>query len=203
MVLINKKLTKVNRRIGNNKENKYIVIHYVGGISTAKNNVDYFYENDLQKSAHYFVDENEIWQCVEDENIAFHCGTSKTDCTNENSIGVEMCCKKNGYWYFEPETVSKTVNLVRELMKKFDIKVDNVIRHFDVNLKNCPEPFVRDETAWLNFKTRLVDWKYDIFETALQNGIITDEAWGGKLNEPIPTWAVFAIANNLYKNFNK
>lgn len=199
MVLINQKLTKINLRIGKNKVNKYIVIHFVGSVSTAKNNVDYFYANDLGKSAHYFVDEKEIWQCAEDKDIAFHCGTSKVECNNDNSIGIELCCKKNGYWYFENETVNKTIFLVRQLMKKHKIPVENVIRHFDVNLKNCPEPFVRDDNLWLNFKARLVDWKYDIFETALQNGIITDDAWGGKLNEPMPTWAVLAIANNLMK----
>ena len=34
----------------------------------------------------------EIWQCVEDQNIAWHCGASSykhPECRNANSIGIE------------------------------------------------------------------------------------------------------------------
>ena len=103
MMEIQKKLTRVNRTIANSRRIKYIVIHYVGGVSSAKNNVDYLYNVDRQKSAHYFVDEKEIWQCVDDSNTAWHVGGAKkyyNDCRNSNSIGVELCCKKDeaGNW---------------------------------------------------------------------------------------------------------
>ena len=42
MLKIQKKLSLVNRTIASNRNKKYIVIHYVGAVSTAKNNVDYF-----------------------------------------------------------------------------------------------------------------------------------------------------------------
>ncbi len=72
MIKIQKKLTLINRTIAKNRKIEYIVIHYVGAVSSAKNNVDYFYDKDRQSSAHYFVDEKSIWQCVEDTNIAWH-----------------------------------------------------------------------------------------------------------------------------------
>lgn len=92
---INKKITKVNKTVMSKKNNKYIVIHYVGAVSTAKNNADYFYSVNRGASANYFVDDNEIWQVVEDKNAAWHCGTTgkyyHKECRNENSIGIEMC----------------------------------------------------------------------------------------------------------------
>ena len=40
-------------------------------------------------------------------------------------------------------------------MSKYSISVVNVIRHYDVTGKRCPEPFVRDAAAWGSFKAQL------------------------------------------------
>ena len=160
---IQKNITKYNFSAGNGRGIKYIVIHYVGAVSTAKNNALYYAKNKVQTSAHYFVDENEIWQSVDDSNIAWHCGTNGVykhwECRNNNSIGVEMCVKKDGKgsWYFEPNTVTNTISLVKYLMSKYNIPADRVIRHYDVIGKNCPAPYVHDTTAWNEFKKRLTE----------------------------------------------
>lgn len=159
---INKKLTKVNFENKNNKKRvKFIVVHYVGATGGAEANCNYFYSVYRGASAHYFVGhDGEIWQCVDDADVAWHCG-GKTykhkTCRNSNSIGIELCCRKdkNGKWYFEDETVDSAVELIQMLMKKYNIPAENVIRHYDVTGKICPEPFVRDETAWKKFKARL------------------------------------------------
>lgn len=166
MVAIQKKLTPYNFTLMSNKKNLYIVIHYVGAVSTAKNNADYYAREKLEASAQYFVDEISIWQSVEDKNKAWHCGGDLQGvnghkfhgiCTNSNSIGIEMCCKKdkNGNWYFEPETVKNTVDLVKMLMKKYNIPIDRVIRHFDVTGKNCPAPYI-NEAEWKGFKDKIL-----------------------------------------------
>lgn len=167
MLPIQQRLTPYNYTAMTNRDIKYIVVHYVGAVSTAKNNVDYYANNKLQASAHYFVDEISIWQSVEDENRAWHCGgglqgssghTYYKICTNSNSIGIEMCVKKdkNGKWYFEPETVKNTIDLINYLMDKHNLSIENVIRHYDVTGKNCPAPCV-DEDNWQKFKNKLVE----------------------------------------------
>lgn len=190
MMEIQKKLTRVNRTIANSRRIKYIVIHYVGGVSSAKNNVDYLYNVDRQKSAHYFVDEKEIWQCVDDSNVAWHVGGAKkyyNDCRNSNSIGVELCCKKDeaGNWYFEEQTVQNAIELVQYLMRLHGIKIENVVRHYDVTHKICPEPFVRDEEAWNGFKRRLVMKEITDVKEALdylvEEGRITDRDYWEKV----------------------
>lgn len=159
-MVINKLLTKVNFENTNNpKRIKYIVIHYVGATGGAKDNCNYFLNTYRGASAHYFVGHNgEIWQCVDDADVAWHCGANKYNhayCRNSNSIGIELCCRKNGNWYFENKTVDSAVELTKMLMKKYNIPASNVIRHYDVTGKVCPEPFVRDTNAWKNFKNRL------------------------------------------------
>lgn len=159
---INKKITKVNKTVMSNKKNKYLVIHYVGAVSTAKNNADYFYSQDRGASANYFVDDTSIWQVVEDKDAAWHCGTSGTyyhkECRNNNSIGIEMCCiKKDGKLDINEQTVVNTIELTKQLMAKYNIPVENVVRHYDVTHKRCPAPFVDDKPRWEDFKNRLVD----------------------------------------------
>ena len=160
-MVINKYLTKVNYNSLKGKVNKYIVIHYTANNGdTAKGNCKYFYSTDRGSSAHYFVDENGVWQCVEDKNVAWHCGAQSYKhpyCRNNNSIGIELCSRKDGNYYFKDKTVDNAVELVKMLMAKYNVPVENVIRHYDVTGKICPEPFVRDITKWQNFKERLVE----------------------------------------------
>jgi len=123
-----------------NKRNMWIVIHYVGAVSSAKANAQYFHSAKRNASASYFVDEKEIWQVVDDKNAAWHVGANRyfNSCRNTNSIGIEMCCKKeNGKWYFEPQTIRNTITLTKHLMKKYGIPIERVCRHYDVTRKNC------------------------------------------------------------------
>ncbi len=164
---IHKNLTKVNFNGYSGKacdRVKYIVIHYTGNNGdTAYGNTNYFKSVNRNASAHYFVDESEIWQCVDDRDIAWHCGTSGTYyhkyCRNNNSIGVELCSRKdkNGGFYFSGKTVDNAVKLVKSLMKKYGVTKENVIRHYDVTHKNCPAPFVENAQAWSDFRARIAE----------------------------------------------
>lgn len=125
-----------------------------------------------------------IWQCVEDQNIAWHCGASSykhPECRNANSIGIEMCVRKKNAaslgatdkdWYFERATIQSAIELTRYLMKKYNIPADHVIRHYDVTGKICPNPYV--------YNTGTYTW--DAFKKAIsgQNGDIlpaTSKTW--------------------------
>lgn len=189
---IHRKITTVNRTKLSNKSNLYIVIHYVGAVSTAANNASYFYSVNRSASASYFVDENEIWQVVEDYDAAWHCGgglqsnrggTFYKKCTNSNSIGIEMCMKVNcnGEAYFEEKTVENTIDLTKTLMRKYNIPIERVIRHFDVVGKYCPAPYV-DENAWSEFKEKLQEkndhWAKEYFDYLKNKGLISNpEIW--------------------------
>ena len=160
-MIINRKRSLINfSDLNRSKEQiKFIILHYVGAVSTAKNNAEYFYDKYRGASAHYFVDDKEIWQVVEDNDAAWPIGANKyyTDARNSNSISVEMCCyyMKNGNINVAKEVEEKAVELVKMLMKKYNIDVDHVIRHYDATRKNCPAPFVSDTERWNNFKKKL------------------------------------------------
>lgn len=147
----------------------YIVIHYVGDIGSAKDNCKYFASGYIGSSAHFFVDFNgDVYQSVELCNSAWHCG-SKTGykhpkCRNTNSIGIELCCRTTGdrtkddkNWYFEDATVKSAIELTKELMAKYKIPADHVVRHFDVTGKICPAPyyFNTGKHTWAEFQSAI------------------------------------------------
>jgi len=140
---------------------KYLVIHFTANDGdTDSGNANYFHNNkNLKSSAHYFVDEDSITQSVYDDYIAYHCGANKykdTKCRNFNSIGIEMCSDKtNGRYIITEPTVSNTIELVCNLMGKYNIPLECIVRHYDVTGKNCPAQFVEDESKWIDFKLKL------------------------------------------------
>ena len=144
---------------------QYIVVHYTANNGDkAEGNGNYFAQPNRNASAHYFVDENTVVQSVKDNDTAWHCGAKSykhPKCRNDNSIGVEMCSEKdnNGQYYINQSTQNTAIRLIKTLMKRYDIPLENVLRHYDVTGKNCPEPFVRDEIQWLDFKKRLGEGK--------------------------------------------
>lgn len=170
---IQKLISDYNNQSRYGESIEWIVIHYVGAVSTAKNNADYFYGGDRQASAHYFVDETSIWQSVEESRAAWHCGgplqgtgghTFYGYCTNLNSIGIEMCVvRQGGKYIIRSETVNNTAWLVQKLMKKYGVPKNHVIRHFDVTGKECPDAYpeyaptdyLLSGPAWERFRDRI------------------------------------------------
>lgn len=166
MILINDEIrcNENNYNKGRKGKIKYIVVHYTASPNdTAEGEATYFKNTYVGASAHYFVDGDSVYRSVNDKDTAWHCGANKyfhNECRNDNSIGVEMCCKKKDLstkeaedkdWYFEENTVKNAVDLVKYLMAEYDIPIGNVIRHYDVTHKICPAPFVHNESKWERF----------------------------------------------------
>lgn len=145
-----------NYRKGRAAKIKYIVLHYTANTGdTAQNNLDYFARVSVSDSAHYFVDESGVRQSVKDADTAYHCGAKSylhKECRNANSIGIEMCNSVN---CVPQKTMEHAAALTKELMKKYNIPVENVLRHYDVTGKACPLPWSKDEKAWTAFRSMI------------------------------------------------
>lgn len=151
-----------NYHAGRTQPVRYIVMHYTANNGdTARNNCDYYHRvGGLQASAHYFVDEYGVMQSVHEDDTAWHCGARAywhPECRNANSIGIEMCSRKraDGSYYIKPETVANAAALAREIMQRYGIDTDHVLRHYDVTGKRCPMPWVDDPAQWDAFKASL------------------------------------------------
>lgn len=140
----------------------YIVMHYTGNSKdTAKANANYFQGAGRGASAHFFVDNNEIYQSVELRDRAWHCGGSSyyhAKCRNTNAFGIEMCT--SGNYKVSSKTKENAAYLCAYLCKMLGItasKVDTyVLRHYDVTHKSCPAQMAGSNNAeWNNFKTKV------------------------------------------------
>ena len=204
---INRKISKYNFNKGSVSRIKYIVIHYVGALGGAEDNCRYYGGGNRNASAHYFVGFNgEVWQCVEDANIAWHCGASSykhAECRNANSIGIEMCVRKKNTksmgatdkdWYFEDATVEAAAELTRYLMNKYGVPASHVIRHYDVTGKICPNPYVYNTSAhtWDEFKRKISG------QAETPQGGNEKTIWNFLTGKGLNAYAVAGIMGNLY-----
>ena len=155
---------------------KYLVYHYTGNDGDHDtNNAIYYRDNVVKASAHYFVDDDSITQSVGDLTVAWAVGGSKwSDCdktgggsmhgivTNTNSLSIEMCdTVKDGTYNVTEKTLENAAALGRMLMERYGIPVENVVRHFDVTGKQCPQYFM-DNDKWADFKARLTAREDDV-----------------------------------------
>lgn len=147
---ITRHITKKKREI------KYLVLHYTAGRSSvggaAMQVRNQFQNSNRDASADFCVDDETIVQTNGDlyNNYCWAVGDGKGKygVTNSNCISIEMCstlkegtsaamCNHTG-WSFSDKVLNNTEKLVKFLMKKYNIPLERVIRHYDASGKSCP-----------------------------------------------------------------
>ena len=119
------------------KEVKKIAVHYVGNPNTsALANRNYFEnckEGGRYVSSHYVVGlKGEVIQCIPLDEWSY--------CTNQAngySISIE-CCHPKSDGVFNDNTYVSLCELCAMLLKKYNLTVNDLIRHYDVTQKQCP-----------------------------------------------------------------
>lgn len=206
---------------------KYIVFHYTANDGdTAENNARYYHSNVREASAHYFVDDREVWRSVPDLTVAWAVGGKKyASCAqsgggamhgiinNTNSLSIELCdTERNGAYQASEATRANAIALCVELMEKYSIPLSNVYRHFDVTGKLCPAYFV-DEPAWIAFKAMLrqrvqdnipADYAREAVGWITGAGIMTGSADGNlMLSQPITRQQLAAMLWRYHQKFGE
>jgi len=132
---------------------KQIVVHWVGNAgSSAMGNRNYFESlknKGIYASSQYIICLNgDIIRCIPENEVAYHAGNRTV---NRNSIGIENC---HPDWdgKFNENTYNSLVELCVDICKRYNLGIDNIIRHYDVTGKECPRYYVRNEQEWIKFK---------------------------------------------------
>ena len=148
---------------------EYIVWHYTANDGdTDEANANYFKRKNLKSSAHYFVDDDSVTISVPDTYVAWSVGGARYSnykstggaslykiCTNANSLNIELCdTQKNGRYDISEKTLNNAIELTKDLMKKYNVPAERVIRHFDVTGKSCPAYYVNN-SEWNKVKSML------------------------------------------------
>jgi N-acetylmuramoyl-L-alanine amidase CwlA len=159
-----------------------LVIHYTANTSPGADaiaNRNYFENHPENKvSAHYIVDDQQVVQCLEEWEMAYHVGAKRykpaalerlSSYPNDCTIGIEMCVNRDGDFR---KTYQNTVALAADICHRHGWWVDRLWRHFDITGKDCPRFWVDDSTAILyGFNSAQGGWqrfKADV-EIALVN----------------------------------
>jgi N-acetyl-anhydromuramyl-L-alanine amidase AmpD len=175
---------KYNSSSRENTKIEWIVIHDTANSNPGADAEAHFryFLSKRKASAHYFVDDKGIIQIVGDSRAAWHCGENQgygralNGCTNSNSIGIELCINSDGDY---EAAYKNLVELTKNLMKKFNISIEKVCRHYDVSRKICPGSFF-DKGLWEKFKAEIgkpVEWTIDLSK---------DSTFGEKESAAVP-----------------
>lgn len=134
------------------EEVRGIVIHYTANPgTTAEQNRSYFESlkdtHETKASSHFVIGiDGEIVQCIPSSEISY-----ASNERNSDTISIE-CCHTDKDGKFTEATYDSLVQLTAWLCGKFNVPVDEVIRHYDVTGKECPLYYVEHEDAWKQFK---------------------------------------------------
>lgn len=132
-------------------EVKSIFVHYTANAgTTAEQNRSYFeslaQSHERSASAHFVIGyDGTIVQCIPTKEIAY-----AVKGRNYDSISIE-CCYVDENGKFEEKTYRKLIELTAWLLHKYELRPENVLRHYDEGGKNCPKYYVEHEDAWQEF----------------------------------------------------
>ena len=121
----------------NNKDIKFVIIHYTGMQSEIES-INRLKNPRYKVSCHYLINRSgRVIQMVKDKNIAWHAGKSKWKKfldLNRYSIGIELVNKghKFGYQNYPKSQIKSLLKLCKNLKKKYSIKKENFLGHSDI-----------------------------------------------------------------------
>ncbi len=136
-------------------------------------NRNYFNLGSRYASAHYCVDSRQAVRCLPECEVGYHVGAARYKPVGERlrkgfpspnytTIGFEMCVNKDGDW---SKTVNHSTSLAAWLLRKHNLGIDALYRHYDVTGKDCPRMYV-PEAAWEEFKAAVKEKMQIIPDTA-------------------------------------
>lgn len=154
---------------------KYLIIHDTGNSSPGADAMAHFrYLQTATRygSAHYYLDDKQVIQTIGDSLVAWSIGDKWgysnnpnriKDALNSNSLSIELCINSD---IDKVKAYKNLVELTKNLMKKFNISHDRVIRHFDATGKICPGSWSKDNwKQWWQFKEDIknpIEWIIDL-----------------------------------------
>ena len=139
---------------------RFIAIHNTANTAPAINEAKNQFNNNTKKgdngvAVHFYVDEKETYQLLPLDIHGWHASDGGTGDGNMRSIAIEICRSKDYTTDNYAKAELRTVELVKYLMKQFNIPIKNVKRHYDFDFtyrKRCPHRmFEASPNTWEKF----------------------------------------------------
>lgn len=176
----------------------YLAVHFTAGSTSNQGSAQNVYNTFVSRSASadFAVDDRDIvqfnpdlrnfycWAVGDSKNKYSTGGSLYGKATNRNTISIEICstCSpvtpkalnsaNHSGWSFTDAALNNAVKLAKLIMKKYNIPIERVVRHYDISGKLCPGIIgwnneaiytqtgertkeSNDSLKWLEFKKRL------------------------------------------------
>lgn len=151
-----KKFTEFFDEVKSWRQIDFLVLHHVQA-SSSDHAIEQF--KNYQVSAHFLIDEaGEIFELVEENNIAYHAGISfwnGVDGLNKISIGIEFINSSPFEKKFPEIQMIAGVQLCKYLAAKYQIKNQNIVGHSDIAYSRDTQLLDRKQDP-----SHLFDWKF-------------------------------------------
>jgi len=176
---------------------QYLAIHYTAGgnsrpgatnamkkvFESRKASADFGVDDGAMMQFNPDIDNYYCWSVGDDNRKYSNGGSLYKKATNINTVSIEMCSTlRKGWsaahanhagWYFTDAVIDNTVRLAKAIMKKYNIPIERVVRHYDISGKMCPGVIgwndnaivdntgnrtgdINNDEAWKAFKARLI-----------------------------------------------
>lgn len=147
-----------------NRTPLYLAIHFTAGSNSVAGRAQNVYNTFVSRSASadFAVDDRDMvqfnpdiknyycWAVGDAKNKYSSGGTLYGKATNKNTISIEICSTcvpatttcvstaNHSGWSFTDAALNNAVKLAKMIMKKYNIPIERVVRHYDISGKLCP-----------------------------------------------------------------
>lgn len=147
-----------------NRTPQYLAIHFTAGSTSTAGAAQNVYNTFVSRSASadFAVDDRDMvqfnpdiknyycWAVGDAKNKYSQGGSLYGKATNKNTISIEICSTclpktsttlsvaNHSGWSFTETALNNAVALAKMIMKKYNIPIDRVVRHYDISGKLCP-----------------------------------------------------------------
>ena len=154
-----------------------IVVHNTANDAPAKHEIAYMIRNDQKVSFHYAVDDKEVVQGIPENRNAWHCGDGSNGKGNREGVAIEICYSKSGGDRFI-QAEKNAVDLIVDILKRYNWGVDKVTKHQDYSDKYCPHRTL--DMGWDRF-IKMIEAKMNNKLYKVQVGAFANRANAEKL----------------------
>lgn len=143
---------------------QYLAIHFTAGSNSNAGRAQAVYNTFVARSASadFAVDDRDMvqfnpdidnyycWAVGDKKNPYSSGGSLNGKATNKNTISIEICstctpatttavnAANHSGWSFTDKALDNAAKLAKMIMKKYNIPIERVVRHYDITGKLCP-----------------------------------------------------------------
>lgn len=162
---------------------KGITIHNTGNSADAETYTRATFNQNMNTArVHFYVDKDEAWQNLEENEVGWHAGTGDRSEGNDSYMAIEIIMGKEDTEENRRAEQNGAL-LTAHMMIKHDLSIDDIVPHKHWSGKNCPAYIL---PHWENFLQKVKEKCIELLNRKYDEDITYDISSELKSEEAIP-----------------